>query len=123
MTFKTRHLATGAAIILLVCSTVSAQSTAPAAGSTAPAAGGAAPTAGGTAPYTAAPMAMPATPAQKSMTSKDMAALFTKADVNKDGKLDRVEAENFPGLSARFEQVDTDADKMVSKAELEKAMK
>jgi EF hand len=47
----------------------------------------------------------------------------TKADVNKDGKLDKMEAEGIPGLGARFDQVDADGDKLVSKVELEKAMK
>lgn len=60
-------------------------------------------------------------PADKTMAAKDMMAAFTKADANKDGKLDIVEAENVPGLVARFKQVDTDGDGMVSRAELEKA--
>ena len=55
------------------------------------------------------------------MSKTEMMAAFTKADVNKDGKLDIVEAENVPGLVARFKQVDTDGDGMVSKAEFEKA--
>lgn len=99
MTFKSRTLIIGAAAALLTTSTVWAQSTTPAAGAAAPAA------------------------AAKPMSAKEMDAAFTKADANKDGKLDRVEAENFPGLAARFEQVDADGDKMVTKAELEKAMK
>lgn len=59
--------------------------------------------------------------ADKTMAAKDMMAAFTKADANKDGKLDIVEAENVPGLVARFKQVDTDGDGMVSKTEFEKA--
>jgi EF hand len=58
----------------------------------------------------------------KPMSKQDMMSAFTKADANKDGKLDIVEAENVPGLVARFKQVDTDGDGMVSKAEFEKAM-
>ena len=57
------------------------------------------------------------------MSSKEIDAAFTKADANKDGKLDKMEAEGIPGLAARFDQVDADGDKSVSKAELTKAMK
>jgi Ca2+-binding EF-hand superfamily protein len=57
------------------------------------------------------------------MTSKEMMAAFTKADANKDGKLDKMESEGVPGLAARFEQIDADGDKFVSKAEFEKATK
>ena len=60
--------------------------------------------------------------ADKPMSKPEMMAAFTKADANKDGKLDIVEAENVPGLAARFKQVDADGDGMVSKAEFEKAM-
>ena len=103
MTFKSLTLTSCAAIALLGTGAVWAQSTAPAAGM---------------------PSAAPApAAAEKPMSAKEMSAAFTKADANKDGKLDRAEAENFPGLSARFEQVDADGDKMVSKAELEKSMK
>jgi EF hand len=108
MTFKTRTLTTGAVLALLAASTVWAQSTAPAAGAMPP--------------TTPAPAAAPA-PAQKPMSAKEMDAAFIKADANKDGKLDRIEAEKFAGLPARFDQADTDGDKLVSKAELEKAMK
>lgn len=59
--------------------------------------------------------------ADKAMSKQDMVAAFTKADANKDGKLDIVEAENVPGLVARFKQLDTDGDGMVSRAEFEKA--
>jgi EF hand len=102
MSFKSRTLIAGAAITLLSTSAVWAQSTAPAMGGAAPA---------------------PAAAAEKPMSAKDMAAAFTKADANKDGKLDKTEAEGVPGLAAKFDQVDTDGDKMVSKAEFEKGMK
>jgi EF hand len=109
MTFKTRTLTTGAVLALLAASTVWAQSTAPAAGAMPPS--------------TTAPPAAAQAPAPKPMSAKEMDAAFTKADGNKDGKLDRIEAEKFAGLPARFDQADADGDKMVSKAELEKAMK
>jgi hypothetical protein len=60
---------------------------------------------------------------EKVMTNKEMQAAFTKADSNKDGKLDKMEAEGVPGLVARFEQIDTDADKMITKSEFNKAIK
>jgi EF hand len=102
MSFKSRTLIAGAAITLLSTSAVWAQSTAPAMGGATPA---------------------PAAAADKPMSAKDMAAAFTKADTNKDGKLDKMEAEGVPGLAAKFEQVDADGDKTVSKAEFEKGMK
>lgn len=92
MTFKTRKLMLGTAAAIVLTTTAAWAQT------------GAAP-------------AM----ADKAMTAKDMMAAFTKADINKDGKLDIVEAENVPGLVARFKQVDTDGDGMVSRAEFEKA--
>jgi EF hand len=107
MTFKSRTLMTGAILALLSTSVVWAQSTAPAAGATPP----------------AAEKPAAASPAEKPMSSKEMMTAFTKADANKDGKLDKAEAEGVPGLAARFEQVDADGDKMVSKAEFEKALK
>jgi EF hand len=106
MSFKSRTLIAGAAITLLSTSAVWAQSTAPAMGGATPPPTGAAPAGG-----------------DKPMSAKDMAAAFTKADANKDGKLDKIEAEAVPGLAAKFDQVDTDGDKFVSKAEFEKAMK
>jgi EF hand len=56
------------------------------------------------------------------MTAKDLTAAFTKSDLNKDGKLTKTEAEGVPGLAAKFEAIDTDGDKMISKAEFEKAI-
>ncbi len=103
MTFKSHTLVATAALTLLSAGAVWAQSTAPAAG---------------TAPAAAAPAA-----AEKPMSAKDMSAAFTKADANKDGKLDKTEAEGVPGLAAKFDQADADGDKSISKAEFEKAMK
>ncbi len=102
MSFKSHTLIAGAAISLLATSAVWAQSTAPAMGTGAPA---------------------PAAAGDKPMSAKDMALAFTKADANKDGKLDKLEAEGVPGLAAKFEQVDADGDKMVSKVEFEKGLK
>jgi hypothetical protein len=109
MTFKSRTLIAGAAITLLSATAVWAQSPAPA--------GGGAP------PPMEKPTGASPAPAEKPMTSKEMMAAFTKADANKDGKLDKMESEGVPGLAARFEQIDADGDKFVSKAEFEKATK
>jgi EF hand len=62
-------------------------------------------------------------PSDKPMTAKEISDIFAKADANKDGKLDKAEADTVTGLAARFDQVDADGDKMISKAEYEKAMK
>jgi hypothetical protein len=114
MIFKStsRNLLIGSAITLLAATAAFAQSTAPAAPGTEKPATGTAPAA-----------ASPGGAAEKPMSSKEVAAAFTKADTNKDGKLDKMEAEGIPGLAARFDQVDADGDKFVSKAELDKAMK
>jgi Ca2+-binding EF-hand superfamily protein len=93
MTFKTRKLMLGAATAVLMTTTTAwAQTSMGPAGT------------------------------DKAMSKQEMMAAFIKADINKDGKLDIIEAENVPGLLARFKQVDTDGDGMVSRAEFEKAM-
>jgi hypothetical protein len=67
--------------------------------------------------------AMEGTPASGApMMAKDLLAAFAKSDLNKDGKLTKTEAEGVPGLASKFEAIDTDGDKMVSKAEFEKAI-
>lgn len=66
---------------------------------------------------TAAPDAVP----QNRVTSKDIEAAFNRADANRDGKLDRQEAEHFPAVAQRFEQIDTNRDTFISLAELVKA--
>jgi EF hand len=67
---------------------------------------------------TSAAWAQTAAPAP-AMSAKDMADAFTKADVSKDGKLDKAEAEAIPALAAKFSQADADGDGMVSKAEFD----
>ncbi len=67
--------------------------------------------------------AMEGTPAATApMSAKDLMAAVTKSDANKDGKLTKTEAEGVPGLVSKFEAIDTDGDKMISKAEFEKAI-
>jgi len=58
---------------------------------------------------------------QNRTTSKDVEAAFGRADANKDGKLDRQEAEHLPAVALRFDQIDTNHDSFISLAELTKA--
>jgi hypothetical protein len=58
---------------------------------------------------------------QNRTTPKDVEAAFNRADANKDGKLDRQEAEHLPAVAQRFEQIDANHDTFISLAELTKA--
>lgn len=58
---------------------------------------------------------------QNRATTQDIEAAFNRADANKDGKLDRQEAEHFPAVAQRFEQIDTNRDTFISLTELAKA--
>ena len=71
------------------------------------------------APTREVPAAAGSVPANKA-TSNDVNAAFDRADVDKDGKLSRTEAENLPAVAQRFEQIDTDRDTFVSRAEFMK---
>ena len=85
----------------------------------------------GTAAYaqsTAAPMAGSAqggtsasAGAATSATAKDLDAAFAKADVNKDGKLDKTEAQMMPAVAERFDQLDANGDGFISREEFSKA--
>jgi EF hand len=66
--------------------------------------------------------AMEGTPSTAPMSAKELMSAFTKADANKDGKLSKEEAAGVPGLVSKFEAIDTDGDKFISKAEFEKAI-
>lgn len=57
---------------------------------------------------------------QNKVTSKDLDAIFLQADANKDGKLDRREAESLAAVSQRFEQLDANRDSFISRAEFNK---
>ena len=75
---------------------------------------------------TAAPMAgsaqgSAATSATTSATAKDLDAAFAKADTNKDGKLDKKEAQMMPAVAERFEQLDANTDGFLSREEFSKA--
>lgn len=54
----------------------------------------------------------------KKVTSAQIDAAFNRADTNGDGKLDRREAELFPAVAERFEQIDTNHDSFISREEL-----
>jgi hypothetical protein len=85
---------------------------------------GATPSAGGTSNSAAsqmAPMAAAdAIPANK-VTRMDLDAAFNRADVNRDGKLSRAEAEHFPAVAQRFEQIDRNHDGFISRDEFNQA--
>lgn len=53
----------------------------------------------------------------------EVAAAFTKADKNSDGKLTRDEAASLPAVAANFDRVDTDKDGTISATEFSRAMK
>ncbi len=55
------------------------------------------------------------------VTRNDLEAAFNRADTNRDGKLDRQEAEHFPAVAQRFELIDTDHDTFISRSEFSKA--
>ena len=57
---------------------------------------------------------------QNKVASKDLDAIFIQADTNKDGKLDRREAESLAAVSQRFEQLDANRDGFISRAEFGK---
>ena len=63
----------------------------------------------------------PTVPGAPTTSAKDIDTAFARADVNKDGKLDKKEAEMMPAIAARFEQLDTDADGFISREEFDKA--
>jgi EF hand len=67
---------------------------------------------------TAPPMA--AAP-QANASSKDIDAAFAKADTNKDGKIDKKEAQNMPAIAERFDQMDSNGDGFLSREEFGKA--
>ena len=60
-----------------------------------------------------------AAPAKAS--AKDIDTAFVRADANKDGKLDKKEADSMPAIAERFEQLDTNADGFLSREEFGKA--
>jgi Ca2+-binding EF-hand superfamily protein len=60
-------------------------------------------------------------PTDMKAMSPEMMAAFERADANKDGKLDRKEAEAMPEIAQRFEMLDTNKDGALSIEEFAKA--
>jgi EF hand len=58
---------------------------------------------------------------QANATAKELDAAFAKADTNKDGKLDKKEAQTMPSVADRFEQLDVNGDGFISREEFNKA--
>ena len=56
-----------------------------------------------------------------SAATRDLDVAFAKADANKDGKLDKKEAQMMPAVAERFEQLDTNSDGFISREEFNKA--
>ena len=54
--------------------------------------------------------------------SRSADAAFNRADTNRDGRLDREEAEHFPVLSQRFDVIDTNRDSFISREEFNQAV-
>ena len=99
-----------AAFAMGVASASHAQGTAPSTGSS-----------NNSAPSQMAPVAAAgAVPANK-VTKQDLDAAFNRADANHDGQLSRAEAEHFPAVAQRFEQIDGNRDGFLSREEFNKA--
>ena len=54
--------------------------------------------------------------------STSLDAAFNRADTNRDGRLDREEAEHFPMLSHRFDMIDLNHDSFISREEFNQAV-
>ncbi|UUZ72373.1 EF-hand domain-containing protein [Polaromonas sp. P1(28)-8] len=75
----------------------------------------------GSPPAQMAPSATTGTIPPNRVTRNDLEAAFNRADTNRDGKLDRQEAEHFPAVAQRFELIDTDHDTFISRGEFSSA--
>ena len=61
---------------------------------------------------------LPTAMAQQSAVDREaIEAAFARADTNSDGKLSRDEAQRFPEIAARFDELDRDRDGFLSFAE------
>ncbi len=55
------------------------------------------------------------------VTRQDIEAAFNRADLDRDGKLNRQESEHFPAVAQQFEQIDLNRDAFISREEFGKA--
>ena len=62
-----------------------------------------------------------ATPVNTRASSRSAEAAFNRADTNRDGRLNREEAEHFPALSQRFDVIDANRDSFISREEFNQA--
>lgn len=74
------------------------------------------------APQAATAPAAAAPPAPRQLTSTEVNAAFDRADENHDARLTRTEAERFPEVARRFEQIDANRDTFISREEFNKAV-
>ena len=58
--------------------------------------------------------ALPAAAELSAVEREAIEAAFARADTNGDGKLSREEAQRFPEIAARFDELDTDRDGFLS---------
>ncbi len=63
-----------------------------------------------------------AKPAFQSGPRESIDAVFARADTNRDGKLSREEALRLPAVSERFDEIDADHDRYLSRAEFDKGI-
>lgn len=55
------------------------------------------------------------------ITPQDLEAAFQRADIDRDGKLSRQEAERIPAVAQRFAQIDSNQDSFISLDEFSRA--